>query len=218
VRLGLRILIVTSVLFFPMLAAEATPDFGIAISNTCYTMIKYNLTTNCPTYEAIMAVFPDSSNQIFSGGFIYKDNMLQRENPPIEEHFQVYRYDDSITLFIDPPGNIRDKINMITIESRLPEYKLRDLTIINYTHYLGTGRYIDNCSRATLDGSQWLYLLGDTLRYMQNNCDPEFTNFNSTKETYLNYTRFDISTSNKWLHDTWVQSVKDNCLTKFMSC
>jgi len=201
-----------------MLAAEATPDYGIAISQTCYTMIKYNLTTPCPTYEAIMAVFPDSSNRLFSGDFIYKDNMLQRENPPIEQHFQVYRYDDSITLFIDPPGDIRDKINMITIESRLPEYKLRDITIVNYTHYLGTGRYVDSCRNAVIDSNQWLFLLGDTLRFMQNKCQPEFTDYNSIKETYLNYTRHNIATSNKWLHDTWVQSVIDNCLKEFRAC
>lgn len=196
--------------------AQGEVDYGISISQTCYRMHQYNVTTSCPTYEAIMAVFPDTSNQDVSGKFIYKDGQLQRGFPQMKNSYRWYDYENSTFLFVDPSGAMKSKLNMITIESSLPEYKL-NYKMTNNTRTLGQHRYIDDCNNAVIDGKQWLFLLGDTMNYMKNGCMGE-TAVNDTKTYYQEYTVHDISTSSKWLHQVFLDWVVENCLSKYDIC
>jgi len=198
--------------------AEARPiDFGISISNTCYRMHEYNISSNCPTYESIMAVFPDTSDQTRSGKFIIKDNQLQRGKPQMINDHAYYTFVNKTILFIDPGVPLQQEIKMIRIESRLPVYPMSN-EVHNNTREYGELRHIKDCRVATIDASSWLWLLGDTLEFMAKNCDPDFRTFNETKYIKPKLFEHDIRTSNKWLHDQFLEFVKENCLRVFSIC
>lgn len=186
--------------------------YGIVLSKTCTTMIKNGLDTNCPTYEELNTLFPDTSNQVVSGKLESFDGMYQRNNDIKNGHWGFYRFHETSTIWIDPPGDIRDRINLIIIEPRLPEYKLAGMqTMTNNTISLGHDRYIESCKVATLSATDWLFLVGDTMRYLQNDCDPKFTTFDHIRKKVFEKTEFDISTSYKWQLDNWIAKVKAEC-------
>ncbi len=195
-------------------------DFGISISKTCYNIHKFapiNSTSSCPTYEAIMALFPDTSIQEISGAFIIKDNQLQRGRPQMENHYNYYDFMQNQTLlFIDPDYNTQKQLGMIRIESSLPEYII-NYEVHNNTRVMGEGRYIEDCRNAVIDGKNWVFLVGDTIEFMRHDCHPTYTLFNDNKTIYQEKTVHDITTSNKWLHDTWVALAKEQALFCMLS-
>ncbi len=209
--------------------AEVYDYYGIQVSNVCYRMLQYNVTSNCPSYEAIMAVIPDTSNRDRSGDFILKDNILQRGMPQQHKHLAFYPQTTNKTvIFIDPPGDILSNIKMIFIENKLKDFpmvlqpgtprpEIRNQTavcdyynattnvnstglctaITDSTRYLGDLRYVNNCAEATSSAEEWLWLLGDTINYMRNNCNANFTSFNDVKTITTPRYQHDITTSNK---------------------
>ncbi len=197
--------------------------YGIAISKTCYTIHRYapvNSTSPCPTYEAIMLLYPDTSNQDYTGKFIYKHNMLQREMSK-EGHKDIYKYIKESVLFIDPPFDIQNQLHMIRIESSMDFYKPRGgfgSKIMDGVLYQSDTRYIDSCRNAVIAARDWINLIGDTLNYMRNSCDPFATNYNFTRVINQNLTDHDITTSNKWLHEQFVEWVKLNCIYEYDKC
>ncbi len=234
----------------PNVQAEVYDYYGIQVSNVCYRMLQYNVTSNCPSYEAIMAVIPDNSNRDRSGDFIIKDNILQRGMPQQQKHLAYYPQTTNKTvIFIDPPNDILSNIKMIFIENKLKDFKLpiqpgtprpeirnqtatcdyyNATTNVNSTglctaisdnvRYLGDLRYVNNCAEATISAEEWLWLLGDTINYMRNNCNANFTSFNDVKTITTPRYQHDITTSNKWLHETFIDWVKENCLTTYGIC
>jgi len=206
----------------PEAHALLSADFGISIAKTCYVMHKNNITTSCPTYEAIFAIFPDTSNQDVSGKFIFRDGLIQRGYPQMKDNYEWYKYETETLLFVDPDAQTQSKLKMITIYANLPTFKLRDggmsNKVVDGLRYLGDGRYIEDCRNAVIDGKRWLFLLGDTINYMKNGCDPAFTQFNSTVEYQAKLMDHDITTSNKWLHDAFLEYVKENCLNEYDVC
>lgn len=186
--------------------------YGIVLSKTCTTMISNNMSTVCPTYEELNALFPDTSNQQVSGKLEFINGMYQRGNDIKNGHWGFYNFHEKTTTWIDPPGDIRDKINLIIIEPRLPEYKIAGLQKMeNNTIYVGHNRHVDSCRTATITATDWLFLTGDTMRYLQNDCDPEFTTFSYLKKHVFQKTEMDISTSYKWQLDNWLEKVKNEC-------
>lgn len=200
--------------------AQRYPDerhFGISISNTCYRMHEYNITTTCPTYEGIMAVFPDTSDRNISGKFIFKDGQLQRAKTQMKNHLEWYQFENKSVLFINPDPAIQSRIKMIHIEAQLPEYPVL-MKVENNNRITGELRYIEGCRVATIDASAWLWLLGDTIHFMKNDCDPDFAEFNETRITQKVLVEHDITTSNKWLHERFIEWVKQNCSQEYASC
>lgn len=197
-------------LFIPQADARTNYDVGITLSKTCLAMIKNNITTTCPTYEEIMTIFPDNTNQDISGKFVYKDGYLQRGNTNYINHFKFYTY-QPVTLWIDPPGDITGRIATITIEPSLPEYLvLESQNLVNNTQIVGHSRYVDPlCYRSTITAQDWVYLLGDTIQLMFHNCDPAFTTFDNIKTRYLDKSSHDIATSNKYKIDQMVKLAKE---------
>jgi len=197
--------------------------YGITISQTCYNIHRYapiNSTTPCPTYEAIMLLYPDTSDQRYSGEFIYKHNQLQRDTPK-QGHLDYYKFKGKSVLFIDPPASTQSEIKMIRIESSMDFFKPKGgfaNKVINATIYQSDTRYIDSCRNAVIAAADWVNLVGDTLNYMRNGCDDDFTEYNFLRVIKQNVTKMDIATSNKWLHDTFIQWVKDNCLLEYDKC
>ncbi len=195
-------------------------DFGISISKTCYNIHRFapvNSTTKCPTYESIMAVFPDTSVKEVSGGFIYKHNMLQREKAPMEKSYNYYAFKNGTYLFIDPDTETSKNLGMIVIESQLKEYPI-NYKVENNTRVIGVNRYIEDCRNAVIGAENWIELLGDTIQLLRHNCHPTFTFFNDSKTIISEYTKHDITTSNKWLHDQFLKYVKENCLYEYDKC
>ena len=197
--------------------------YGISISKTCYTIHRYapvNSTSPCPTYEAIMLLYPDTSDQDYTGKFIYKHNMLQREMSK-EGHKDIYRYKKDSVLFIDPPNDIQNELHMIRIESSMDFYKPKGgvgSKIMDGVLYQSDTRYIDSCKNAVIAAKNWINLVGDTLNYMRHGCDDDYTEYNFLRVINQNLTEIDITTSNKWLHEQFIQWVKDTCLLEYDKC
>src|SRR3990172_6828162 len=100
-------------------------NFGITLDNTCKTMIRNNISSNCPTYEDIITLFPDTSNQDVSGKFAYYNGVYQRGPEKLFDSFEYYRFWDRPILFVDPPMETSIRIKLITIRANLDEYLLR---------------------------------------------------------------------------------------------
>ena len=179
----------------PQIHAEL---FGVVLDNTCLTMIKYNLKTNCPTYADILTLFPDTSNQMYSGYFGNYNGIFQRMPNQVENSHEFYRFLNQSIMFIDPPSHSRDKIQIIEIKANFKEYLLPfDKTFNNTDRTLTMGqfRYINNCNYAYIDSKNWIELLGDTINHLNHNCSLNSTRYVDNFTTQLDRTEHDISTS-----------------------
>ena len=207
------------ILFFIMPSAYAdTPQYGITVSNTCLVMLKNNIPTDCPTYEQIMILFPDTTLPDVSGKFVEKDGMLQRDVPPMVNSWRYYgQFTNESVLWIDPPGDVRKKIKMIVIEPSLPEYKIQgeSTKLDDYTLTFGKDRSQNiNCSEIKITAENWVFLLGDSINYIKHNCDKLYTSFDHTINLKLAKSYQDISTSYKWFYDNWVKTNMEDCKKK----
>ena len=194
----------------------AYADYGIVLDNTCLVFLKNNLTTNCPTYDLINLLFPDTSNRKISGDFVIKQGIYHRQEPQYEHHFNNYRYDENKDrIWIDPPGDVIDKLKLITITPHDFIYKIGGQTITNNTLLTGVSRYIDpHCSSAIITANNFLFLLGDTMQTLKKKCAPNSSLFNDTKIETWEKTKHDITTSYKYKLDTWIKESKIKCLGK----
>lgn len=198
-------------------AIRIVDDYGIMTSKKCQIMIKNNLTSDCPTTEQILELFPDTSPRHHVGDFKIINNIVQRE-PMISNIDNCWHYVSALawtqskTLWIDPPGCIIPFIKMITIESNFHEYPIDGVTsqVTNNTIIMGNERYVNlGCTESIINAADWPLLAGDTLQYMNHGCDPAFTNFDHIKKFYFEKSNQDISTSNKYKLDEFFKSAKE---------
>src|SRR3990167_5388564 len=190
-------------------------NFGITLDNTCKTMIRNNISSNCPTYEDIITLFPDTSIQDVSGKFAYYNGIYQRTPTKFTDSFEYYRFWNSTILFIDPLVETATRIKLIEIKANLEQYLLRGETKsynpTDHTLTMGIGRYIDSCRLAYVDASNWIFLVGDTLNHMNNNCSPDSTKFNSTIITKLGKVQHDIRDSYKYKLEQFQKAAIEQC-------
>jgi len=185
---------------------------GILLGNTCITMIKNNLATNCPTYEDLLSVFTDTSNRKVSGDFVVKDGYLHRDTSPHHNQVEYYRTETKELMFIDPPSDMLEYMKLIIIEPSITEYKIAGQTITNNTLVFGTARLENSdCSEVRITTSDWYLLLGDTVNYMKHNCDKAFTNYDTIKKKSWPRTTHDITTTYKYQYDLWVKNAIEEC-------
>lgn len=192
-------------------------QYGIALSPTCIIMIKNNLDTNCPTIPEINQLFPDTTNKLFLGDFSMIDGMIQREPPKLLHPERYYTYFTGDVMWVDPPNEVRKKINMIYIEPSIPEYKIGDesLKMNDYSISFQKDRYVNpNCSESKITAKNWVFLTGDTLNYMKHDCDKVFTSFDGMVTLQFAKSYQDISTSFKYIHDKWVSENLIKCKVK----
>ena len=191
-------------------------EYNIELSDTCIALLKINDTT-CPSYDQILTVFPDQSNQKYSGKFGYEDNYFHRLRSDYKEQYGFYRYDSNDRLWVDAPPDVKP-IKRIVIASRNFEYvipKQKVDTTFNNTLSVGQNRFISSgCSYAIITKDNWIFLLGDTIRYMMNGCKSEFTTF--TEEKIIDWTRnyHDITTSAKYKLEQWQKKAIEDCAGK----
>lgn len=198
--------------------AEKNRDIGIDTSKKCKLMIENNLDTTCPTVEQILALFPDTSPKEQMGGFKIIDGMLQREPTKygIESYSKYMRgLPEKDRMWINPPGEVRPYLTMITIESNFVDYPIpQSYSMSNGTLSMGTKRYVNfGCTEIILNAKDWIFLTGDSIILAQNNCDPNFTNFDHIKKFYFEKSFQDITTSYKYKLDKWIAESKVRCLT-----
>lgn len=199
-------------------AYSISNNFGIYLDDTCRAMLKNNITSDCPTYEDILTLFPDTSNQKISGEFAYHDGIYQRGSQKLSNSFEYYRFFPTSVLFVDPPAETATRIKLIEIKSHLDEYLLRgeikSYNAANHTLTVGHGRYVDSCRVAYVDASQWSYLVGDTINYLSKGCADDSTTFNSKTTTQLLKVKHDITTSYKYKLEAWQRESLLKCGTK----
>ncbi len=193
----------------------AHADIGINISSKCKIMLKNNLTTTCPTLDEILLLFADTSPRHQIGDFETIDGITQRGSPQysienINTYFRALGPDKR--TWIDPPSGITD-LKMITIESNFEDYPLPiSYKMENNTIIRGTERYVNSgCTKALINSGNWIFLLGDTIRYMQSECT--ITNFDHIKKTYYKPSYQDFTTTYKYTLEQWVKQAKADCLT-----
>ncbi len=193
-------------------------SIGVVLSKTCLTILSANLSTTCPSYEVLRQL--DNSNLYMSGDFVYKNNILQREEPKFKNSWNYYAYDESDTwrIFVDPPREYLSRIKLITIENNFDVYIDRaDRKIINNTVIEYHDRYINNCWASTVNSDYWETLIPDTIFYMRNGCKG-FTSFTERVEIYLEPTEQDYTTSYKYQYDQWLKNVTENCIYEYGKC
>src|SRR3990167_1358233 len=190
-------------------------NFGISYDNTCKTMIKNNVTSDCPTYEDIITIFPDTSIKGVSGEFGYRDGIYQRLPTKFTDSFEYYRFWDRPILFVDPPVETATRIKLIEIKANLDTYLIRgknpSYNQQDHSMTLGVGRYIDSCRVAYVAADDWISLVGDTMYHMANNCSADSTKFNSTITTKLDKVEHDITTSYKYKLELWQKEMVLKC-------
>ena len=102
---------------------------GVALSKTCETMVSNGFESACPSYKQLVQI--DSSNTDISGKFTTDDNgFFHRGNEATPNSYKYYWNDDQIRIFVDPPGNMADRIKMIYIQPNFDVYTINgDMTI-----------------------------------------------------------------------------------------
>lgn len=175
---------------------------GIDISKAC------ELSEKCVNYSEL--IYLDSSNKIVSGDFIKKDGDIRRDKSPMQESWRWYDTDDKLRIIVDPPNGMNDKIKMVTITNNLGVYFMPDdMVLSNNTRTWNENRYVDNCSTAIIDSTNWLELLPDTINYLRTGCI--ITDFNSTRSEIIPLTEYDPRTSPNWLFTQWQNESKIKC-------
>lgn len=208
----MKLLLLIPLFLIPGLAYA--DQYGIDLSRTCLAMISNSIESDCPTYEQINTLFPDTTNPNVAGGFKIIDGIYQREQPPMLNPWRYYYYAAEPVIWVDPPSDAKSRLIMITIESSLPEYKTGDESnkMDDYTVSFQKDRWVsEKCKEAKITAKTWVYLTGDTLNYMKNNCSKNFTSFDGTVTLEFAKSYQDISTSFKYIHDKWVKESLINC-------
>ncbi len=136
--------------------------------------------SDCPICPSLEELIPwDNSNQSISGKFVNDTGSYSREAPYYENHILYYDLEDTdLILFVEPKFENHDitrnqKITIVDDFSIIPPGQ----KIVNGTTYHYENRItFDRCSRATIAVIDWQNILNDTITYMKNHCDEEFTN------------------------------------------
>ncbi len=214
-------LILTVVISFTVLGAGTTADakfFGITLDNTCLTKIKNNISGSCPTYPEIMALFGDTSITKVSGNFSYIDGIYQRGSPKIQNSFLYYgQMNITNGIIVDPPADHKRHLHMIEIKAHLDDYLIQENRGYNSSEHsieMGHGRFIDECRDTYVNAEEWIFLVGDSINYLNHKCNENYTHYTTTSKTFLPYVEHDISTSYKWKLEKWIKESLKNCTNR----
>ncbi len=176
-------------------------------------MLKNNITTDCPTYEELNTLYPDTTNQKISGEFITDDNgYYHRDHTLYHNQYKFYQHSDELITWIDPPADTIEKIPRIIIQPGDFDYKIKNQVLNNTSTYMiGQNRYVSStCTYMMISAANWFFLLGDTIQYLVHDCDINYTNFNENKTIEHYQTYHDITTSYKYQLDNWFKEAKEN--------
>lgn len=147
----------------------------VDLSNQCLALVKFNQTSECPTYKTIFKY--DNSNQMLSGKFTTTNNFFHREPTKTINHWGMYAPGTWI-IMIDPDYNAIVHSKEITLVPSLT-YVFDDQAVgSNHTRNEYQNRYVyPGCTGAQIVYSD--FLLNDTIHYLESGCTK--TNYNEAK-------------------------------------
>lgn len=204
---------------FVVPVSAAPSHYGISLSKTCLTMLQNNIETDCPTYDEILVLFPDTTNQDVVGKFQTIDGITQRGTSNVLHPERFYSYELNSMLWVDPHNEVRSKLIMVEINPSLPMYKIGGESLImdDYSISFGRDRFVNfNCSEAKITAENWVFLTGDTLNYMKHNCDPAFTSFDSTVSLKFEKSYQNLVTSAKYKLEQFIADAKEKYKVSFI--
>jgi len=158
---------------------------AIQISKSC------QISGSCPTYKELAEMY-DNSDKYLSGDFFFnnKTGLWEREEPPIFNSFEYYRFMNLPWLvFVDPDDYTWDRSKQIVIHSSLVYQDSRDIFENQImTQYVGLK--MDSCKSASIgwnnNGSE---ILIDVLNYFYKKCKGSL-DYDPKVETFINSTIF----------------------------
>jgi hypothetical protein len=191
---------------------------SIYLDNTCITMLKANMTGHyCPSYWDL--TFQTGWDQSIkgSGTFAWQEDGLffHRGSPEYKNVHRLYQYEEFRTL-IDPPASIVERSKNIVIANKLPEYIPKGEYVKEGNHrVVGLDRYVDeSCEYAIISGELWQLLIADTIYYMRNDCNDDYTNFSDTYLQEDKVSTMDRTTSYAYKYNEWLERAKEQCKEK----
>jgi hypothetical protein len=210
--------LVVLALIIPPAHAYKLGMIGIGLSQSCLSLSSLGTASSCPTYQDLIQL--DSSKQEISGKFVLNDDgNYYREASQLRNAWKWYDQtnNNEYRIFVDPSPKQALQLKMIWIHPNLDKYVLSHKVIDN-TVVLEHTRYIDNCRVAQITSKNWQSLIPDTILFMRNNCQPNFTLLNTSVSDVRPYVEHDITTSQKWIHEAWLKNITENCLQEYGKC
>ena len=114
----------------PKPLSHLTTKIGVSLSKSCEIMIKNGFESNCPSYKQLIQL--DSSNTDISGKFTTDDDgFFHRGDEPVNNSYRYYWNDSTIRIFVDPPGDMANRIKMIYIQPNFDDYTVRSDRTVN---------------------------------------------------------------------------------------
>ena len=176
---------------------------GIQLSPTCLTLIKNHMPTSCPTYDKLKPL--DNTNPNWAGKWV-NDTYYHRELPRVKNHWLMNPY--NVTVMVDPDPNFTVIANMIIIQSNHFTYINPDELIgMNHTRNEYHDRFVSSCSQATVAPD--LFLIEDTLHYLENGCTKTAFNDKTTINTGNQPFNLNNPFSSLW-HDYYLMQIFHN--------
>ena len=118
---------------------------NVNLSKTCQTLIKYDLSTKCPTYREMIPLFDNTLPQV-SGAFVELGYDVKRLPSPLKEHWHLYeQMTMTKVVSVDADTELFDRGINITIQAK-------DFTMLE-----DTGRKDKSASydSSTLEQTTW---------------------------------------------------------------
>ena len=104
---------------------------------------------------------------------------------------------------------------MVEIRHEFKEFHLPGSEGYNSTTNIlsyGLGRYVEECRIAYIDSSSWPILTGDSIWYLNHNCNPKYTWHTGERYEQLIQSDFNIADSYSWQLKEWFKESLKNCL------
>ncbi len=173
---------------------------GITMDNTCKIFIKNNFSSNCPSFELLSLIYPDSSCEYVNHSCI-----------------DYYRQQGGFHYMIDPPASVADRIKMIQIRYNFEEFHIQGIEGYNNTaHTINyqVGRYLDGCKTAYIGADSWFRYTGDSIYLLYKGCDMNYTGLGGFRSESINQTDFDIRDFKQWQLEQWIKESLEKCKSK----
>jgi len=176
---------------------QSIHKIGIQLSQSCITLEKNHIKSNCLTYDKLKQF--DNSNSLLGGVWV-NDTWYHRLNAHVKNAYQFYNLKEYLVM-VDPDSSFTTGSKMIIVQSNNFAFMNPFQTVgSNHTATSTNNRYVSNCAEAQVISN--IDLIKDTIAYLENNCTS--TQYNTTKIIQTPYFAFDLHStmikSLSWLH------------------
>lgn len=190
----------------PVISATPFKVIGIVLSKTCIDSLQTKGNSSCPSYKTI--INKDNSDYWVSGSFGYVNGFYERLPTHVKQSFAWYNTKTNLTVLVDPPKDIIDKIPIIEIYSTLPMFADKhgtDLESINGNRTLHQYRFVTDC-KSLISIAYTPQILDDTISYVQSGCTK--TSLVTEIKIAAPITKTDPTTSANWKYQQALKLAK----------